>query len=152
MLWFEGCWYLMWLVWRAFSGSGPITILRSGEFLKHRVSDRGLRSFSEVYIKYSREGKSIPREDTRRNVFSGLGIKESSGTSRNSPSDAHLILTFHLHSKSLPIKCAEVSRQKKIFFFSRCPRITFKKWEIKKNLCVTFVRRRGLAKSEGVRV
>lgn len=41
-------------------------------------------------------------------------MKESSGTSRNSPSDVQLILTFNLQSKSLPIVGADVPKQKKI--------------------------------------
>lgn len=57
----------MLLVWRAsftFSGSAPVIVPTSGEFLGQRVPDMVSRFLSDVYIKYSGEGNSKSREDT----------------------------------------------------------------------------------------
>lgn len=60
-------WHFMGLVCIAhltFSGSAPMIIPMSGEFLVHRMSDKVSRYLPKEYTKYSEQGESISREDT----------------------------------------------------------------------------------------
>lgn len=55
----------------------------------------GVRYSVKIFI------RDMHQTQWRRQKYIQRRYKESSGTSRNSPSDVHLVLTFHLQSKSL---------------------------------------------------
>ena len=96
-------------------------------FLVHRMSGT-LSTLSGLCINYNGEGSDVSKGDT-----TGLGREELLGISKNCSTAVHLMLQFHLQSKSPSIKfSAVITQSRKKCIFAKTSSVSIKGCEIGK--------------------